>query len=124
MVLDFGDVIPNVARDRSIKLPREEPEEVSPPTADHVEAVYRLLPAHYRLRTAIGRACRATGTPLWSPHDLRHRRDLAPSPARRPVGADRGVRRSALVESHRRHLHHVLMDERELDYPELLAEAA
>ena len=27
-----------------------------------------------RLRTDIARACRATGTPLWSPHDLRHRR--------------------------------------------------
>jgi integrase len=27
-----------------------------------------------RLRTAIARACRATGTPLFSPHDVRHRR--------------------------------------------------
>lgn len=27
-----------------------------------------------RLRTAINRACRASGTPTWSPHDLRHRR--------------------------------------------------
>ena len=27
-----------------------------------------------RLRTEIQRACRATGTPLFSPHDLRHRR--------------------------------------------------
>lgn len=27
-----------------------------------------------RLRTDIARACRATGTPLWSPHGLRHRR--------------------------------------------------
>lgn len=27
-----------------------------------------------RLRTAIARACRASGTPTWSPHDLRHRR--------------------------------------------------
>jgi len=27
-----------------------------------------------RLRAEINRACRATGTPAWSPHDLRHRR--------------------------------------------------
>ena len=27
-----------------------------------------------RLRTAIGRACRAAGVPAFSPHDLRHRR--------------------------------------------------
>ena len=27
-----------------------------------------------QLRAAIGRACRASGIPLWSPHDLRHRR--------------------------------------------------
>src|SRR5262249_30581972 len=27
-----------------------------------------------RFRTALGRACRDTGTPLLSPHDLRHRR--------------------------------------------------
>ena len=27
-----------------------------------------------RLRTAIGRACRAAGVPVFSPHDLRHRR--------------------------------------------------
>ena len=27
-----------------------------------------------RLRTAITRACKATGTPRFSPHDLRHRR--------------------------------------------------
>ena len=26
------------------------------------------------LRREIARACKATGTPLWSPHDLRHRR--------------------------------------------------
>jgi integrase len=27
-----------------------------------------------RLRTAIARACRAAGVPVFSPHDLRHRR--------------------------------------------------
>jgi hypothetical protein len=43
MALDFVKVDPNPARDRSVKLPREEPEEINPPTADHVEEVYRLL---------------------------------------------------------------------------------
>jgi integrase len=154
-VLDFGGIEPNPARDtKTVKLPREEPEEPNPPTADHIERVYRLLASQHRLpvlwldwsgarvasvdklvvgdydeqrrrvraraattktrrplwielhpvlanaiertlpprddrdlaaplfpgtnsdalRTAIAKACRATGTPLWSPHDLKHRR--------------------------------------------------
>ena len=153
-VLDYAGVDPNPARARSIRLPHEEHEEINPPTAAHVEAVYRLLaPAYWlpllwldwsgarvssidtltigdyderdrrvrlrrsrtktraalwvelpdslaeklevslppredrdlsarlfpdassdRLRTAIARACRAAGVPVFSPHDLRHRR--------------------------------------------------
>jgi hypothetical protein len=94
MVLDFARVTPNPARDRvTVKLPREEPEEPNPPTAAHVEAVYRLLPSKHRLarRPRPGRAalrqlrrrraphldCEsllgARYPPLWSPHDLRHR---------------------------------------------------
>ena len=137
-----------------LRLPREEPKELEPPSADHVEAVAALLPTAYRLallvldatgarvgeleaacvgdldeerrawlvrgavsktrkprwvslpddlfkviverlpprddrdsgapllpgftadrlRTAIGRACRAAGVPTFSPHALRHRR--------------------------------------------------
>jgi integrase len=50
MVLDFGGVTPNVARDRvTVKLPRETRVEIQPPTAEHVLAVYHLLPARYRL---------------------------------------------------------------------------
>jgi integrase len=50
MVLDFGDVQPNVARDRlTVRLPRETRGEISPPTADDVIAVHRLLPRRYRL---------------------------------------------------------------------------
>ncbi len=144
----------NPARNRNIRLPYEEFEEINPPTAAHVEAVYRLLSPAYRLpllwldwsgarvasidllrvgdydeplrrvrlrasttktrqalwvelpdvlaerieatlppredrdldaplfrdvssdrlRTAIGRACKASGVPVFSPHDLRHRR--------------------------------------------------
>jgi len=153
-VLDECGINPNPARAKTIRLPHEEQAEIEPPTAEHVEAVYRLLPSAYRLallwldwsgarvgsidtlsvadydepgrrvrlrastqktrsalwvelpdvladaleetllpredrdgaarlfpgvsadrlRTAIGRACRASGIPVFSPHDLRHRR--------------------------------------------------
>ncbi|MCL4291121.1 MAG: tyrosine-type recombinase/integrase [Thermoleophilia bacterium] len=50
MVLDHAGVSPNPARDRvTVRMPREERRHVQPPTADHVEAVVRLLPARYRL---------------------------------------------------------------------------
>ena len=49
-VLDYAGVDPNPARDRQrIRLPYEEYEEVNPPTAAHVEAVYCLLAPAYRL---------------------------------------------------------------------------
>jgi hypothetical protein len=48
MVLDFAGVSPNPARDRvQVRLPREEPEEPEPPSAEHVEAVAWLLPTPY-----------------------------------------------------------------------------
>jgi integrase len=154
MVLDFAGVTPNPGRDKRVKLPREEPEEVQPLHADHVESVGWLLTPAYligllaldstgarvgeiaaakvsdldegrkawlvrasvsktrrprwvemptdlfavvvdrlparedrdpqaplfpigstdRLRMAIARACRDAGVPVFSPHDLRHRR--------------------------------------------------
>lgn len=49
MVLDFASVEPNPARDRMVKLPREEKAEVDPPIRAHVEAVHRLLASAYRL---------------------------------------------------------------------------
>ena len=49
MILDHARVLPNPVRDPLVKLPRGEKREVNPPTADHVEAVYRLLPSTYRL---------------------------------------------------------------------------
>lgn len=50
MILDHEGVSPNPARDRArVRLPREEPREPEPPTAEHVEAVARLLPPAYRL---------------------------------------------------------------------------
>jgi integrase len=153
-VLDEHGRDPNPARSRRVRLPHEETQELNPPLAAHVEAVYGLLARPYRLpllwldwsgarvgsvdtltvgdyderarrvrlrasttktraalwvelhpaladaleaslppredrdgtkplfpdatadrlRTAIGRACRAAGVPEFSPHDLRHRR--------------------------------------------------
>jgi integrase len=50
MVLDFAGITPNPARDRvQVRLPLEEPKEPEPPSAEHVEAVARLLAPDYRL---------------------------------------------------------------------------
>jgi hypothetical protein len=50
MVLDHAGIEPNPARNRVVvKLPREEQEELNPPTAEHVAAVYRRLPERHRL---------------------------------------------------------------------------
>jgi integrase len=154
-VLDYEGVTPNPCRDKQrIRLPHEEHEEINPPTAQHVETVFRTLAPAYRLpllwldwsgarvasvelvrvgdydepqrrirlrasttktrqalwvelpdpladaieatlppredrdpdaplfpgvtadrlRTAIGRACRASAIPMFSPHSMRHRR--------------------------------------------------
>src|SRR5207244_9053684 len=44
-VFDFAEVEPNPVRDKlRVRLPRGEFREPEPPSADHVEAVYRLLP--------------------------------------------------------------------------------
>jgi integrase len=199
--LDFAGVTPNPARDRiTVRLPREEREEPNPPTADHLEAVYRLLPSKHRLaflmldwsgarvaaidktlvsdydeprrrvrlraattkarralwvelhpaladaleaslgpredrdpearlfapsgsdalRTAIAKACRAAGVPLFSPHDLRHRRisllHLRGVPWAR-IGEQVGQSDLAVTANT---YSHVLTDERELDYGRML----
>jgi integrase len=50
MVLDYAGLSPNVARDRvHVKLPRQEPTEPEPPTAEAVEKVARLLTPAYRI---------------------------------------------------------------------------
>ncbi|MGH3019970.1 MAG: tyrosine-type recombinase/integrase [Gaiellaceae bacterium] len=73
-----------------------------------------------RFRTALTRACTAAGVPTFSPHDLRHRRvsllHLGGMPWARIgelVGHD------DLVTTARTYTH-VVVDERELDYAELL----
>jgi integrase len=200
MVLDHERVTPNPARDPSVKLPREEPEEVQPPSAADVEAVYRRIPAKHRLpllfldwsgarvaaidltkvgdydasrqrvrlraattktrralwvelhpllaealeatlphrrfrdpnaslfadsgadalRTAIAKACKAEGIPVFSPHDLRHRRisllHLRGVPWAR-IGEFVGQRNLAVTANT---YTHVLVDEAEVEYSKLL----
>jgi integrase len=200
MTLDHAGVVPNPARDRSIKLPREEPEEVNPPSAVHVETVYHLLPSKRRLplvwldwsgarvssidlttvgdydeprqrvrlraattktrralwvdlhpvladaletrlgpredrdadarlfagsgadaiRTSIAKACKAAGIPLFSPHDLRHRRislmHLRGIPWARI--AEFVGQRDLTVTANT--YTHVMLEEGELDYSALL----
>jgi integrase len=203
MVLDHAGVNPNPARDRSIKLPREEPEQINPPSAAEIEKVFVRIPTEHRLallwldwsgarvssvdftlvgdydesrkrvrlraattktrralwvelhpvlaeaiqaalphrrfrnhdarlfalsgadalRTAIAKACKAEGIPLWSPHDLRHRRisllHLRGVPWAR-IAEFVGQRKLSVTADV---YSHVLVDETELDYAKLLVTA-
>jgi len=199
-VLDECGLDPNPARAKSIRLPHEEHEELVPPTAEHVEAVYRLLAPSYRLpllwldwsgarvasvdtlsvgdyderdrrvrlrasatktraalwvelpdvladaleatlqpredrdgaarlfpgasadrlRTAIARACRASGVPVFSPHDLRHRRiSLLHRQGRSWAEIARFVGQRKLSITADTYTH-VLSDGAELDYPRVM----
>ena len=73
-----------------------------------------------RFRTAITRACTAAGVPAFSPHDLRHRRisllHLGGVPWAR-IGEHVGQRNLAVTANT---YSHVLVDEAELDYEEIL----
>jgi integrase len=72
------------------------------------------------LRTAIAKACRAAAIPLWSPHDLRHRRVSLLHSQGHPwarIGEWVGQRNLAVTADT---YTHVLSDETELDYGELL----
>jgi integrase len=75
-----------------------------------------------RLRTAIARAARASGTPVWSPHDLRHRRISLwhrQGETWALIGSRVGQRSlSVTADTYT----HVLLDDRELDHAELAAE--
>jgi len=75
------------------------------------------------LRMAIKRACTATGTPHFSPHDLRHRRiSLMHHQGRSwaDIGHDMG-QRSLLITADT--YTHVLIDYREIDIETLLNHA-
>lgn len=53
-VLDFAGVKDNPARDRIyVRLPREERQEPTPPTADQIEAVLPLMPRPYALAVLV-----------------------------------------------------------------------
>jgi len=75
------------------------------------------------LRTAVTKACASAAVPHWSPHDLRHRRisllHLRGVPWAR-IGEFVGQRNLAVTANT---YTHVLVDEAELDYGELLARA-
>jgi integrase len=74
-----------------------------------------------RLRTAIARACKASGTPTWSPHDLRHRRISLwhrQGETWALIGARVGQRSlSVTADTYT----HVLLDDRELEHANLVA---
>ena len=73
------------------------------------------------LRTAIAKACRAAGVPLWSPHDLKHRRiSLLHAQGKTWAEIAELVDRSpkVLADTYT----HVLMDEREIDYAAAIAD--
>jgi integrase len=48
-ILDFGAVQPNPCRDRRVKLPRQELQQVTPPSGAEVEAIIAHVPTRYRL---------------------------------------------------------------------------
>jgi integrase len=76
-----------------------------------------------RLRTAIGRACRASGIPVWSPHDLRHRRiSLLHRQGRSWAEIARFVGQRKLSITADTYTH-VLVDGAEVDYRKLLEHA-
>jgi integrase len=69
-----------------------------------------------RLRTAIVRACKASGRPTWSPHDLRHRRISLwhrQGETWALIGARVGQRSLRVTADT---YTHVLLDDRELDH--------
>jgi integrase len=76
------------------------------------------------LRTAMAKACKAAGIPLFSPHDLRHRRISLLHLRGVPwawIGEFVGQRNLATTANV---YSHVMLDETELDYAALLAESA
>jgi integrase len=199
MVLDFAGVEPNPARDRRVELPRDTSTEVMPPTAEHVGAVFELLPSPFRLallvldatgmrvsellaftwgdvdeparrwrvsravaktrrarwvpvpelvfeavtalvpredrdlsaavfggfsadrfRMAIARACKAAGVPVFSPHDVRHRRATLWHLKGVPVAEASSWLGHSPQEHLKTYAHATLVDRAELDYAQLL----
>lgn len=103
--------VPAAVFDRVLELvPRED---------RHLEARVFADSTADRLRTAIAKACKATGTPLFSPHDLRHRR----ASLWHLAGHTAAEAASWLGHSPAEHLRtyaHVVLDRREIDVETLL----
>jgi integrase len=98
--------------------------EATLPPRDDRDVAARLFPGVTadRLRTAIARACKAAGVPVFSPHDLRHRRiSLLHRQGRTwaEIGRLVGQRELSITADT---YTHVLSDGRELDYPALVSE--
>lgn len=76
-----------------------------------------------RFRTAIGRACKASGVPVFSPHDVRHRR----ATLWHLQGVPAAEAAAWLGHSPQEHLatyaHATLVDRAELTYVDLLEDA-
>ena len=102
-----------------------EAREASLPARDDRDLDARLFPgvSADRLRTAIARACRALGVPVFSPHDLRHRRiSLLHRQGRSWAEIARFVGQRKLSITADTYTH-VLVDGREADYRALVAES-
>ena len=73
-----------------------------------------------RFRTALARACTAAGVPAFSPHDLRHRRVSLLHLGGMPwAKVGELVGHDDLITTARTYTH-VISDEREIDYEELV----
>ena len=70
-------------------------------------------------RTALARACRASATPSFSPHDLRHRRASLWHLAGVPV-AEAAGRLGHSAQEHLKTYTHVVLDRSEVDYRTLI----
>ncbi len=76
-----------------------------------------------RLRTAITRACTATGVPAFSPHDLRHRRATLWHLANKPP-AEAAAWLGHSTQEHLRTYAHVVIDRSEVDYAAVMRDRA
>jgi integrase len=73
-----------------------------------------------RFRTSLARACKAAGVPVFSPHDLRHRRATLWHLGGVPAAQAAAWLGHSPQEHLRTYAHATLVDRAELDYPSLL----
>jgi integrase len=73
-----------------------------------------------RFRTAISRACKAAGVPVFSPHDLRHRRATLWHLQGVPIADAAAWLGHSPAEHLATYAHATLVDRDEIRYPDLL----